>query len=230
MPDTKARYDGLADWYDGFTGQAARDRASDLIELLGPVDPGLRGQGRALCLDLCCGTGRHFAAIQATGRDVVGIDYSADQLRYARRRGAAVMQADAAVLPFVDCTFGTVAALWMSTDVDEFGQVLAEAARCLLPGGLLVFYGVHPCFNGPHSQQTPDGGITAHPVYRQARWHHDAPWWGENIRRKAGMRHLTLADLLNAFPAAGLCIERVTEPGDRPVPVNLAIRARRLLA
>jgi hypothetical protein len=41
------------------------------------------------------------------------------------------------------------------------------------------------------------------------------------------MRNHPLADLLNAFITAGLVIERVAEPGDRPVPVILAIRAHK---
>jgi hypothetical protein len=41
------------------------------------------------------------------------------------------------------------------------------------------------------------------------------------------MRHHTLADLLNAFISTGLVIERVAEPGVRPLPVTLAIRARK---
>jgi SAM-dependent methyltransferase len=228
MPRAKTRYDGLADWYDSFIGPAAQRNAADLIDLIDLPGSGQDGTLSARCLDLCCGTGLNFDAIRATGRTVVGIDASADQLRYAQRRCRAVLQADAVALPFADACFGTVTALWMSTDLDDFGAALAEGARVLQPGGPLVFLGVHPCFNGPHSEQTSDGGIIAHPAYREARWHDDAPWWGDNIRRRAGMRHRTLADLLTAFPAAGLSIERVTEPGDRPVPVNLGIRARRL--
>jgi hypothetical protein len=41
------------------------------------------------------------------------------------------------------------------------------------------------------------------------------------------MRHHPLADLLNAFLAAGLVFEHIAELGDRPVPVNLVIRARK---
>jgi hypothetical protein len=41
------------------------------------------------------------------------------------------------------------------------------------------------------------------------------------------MRHHPLADLLNAFITTGLVLEHVAELGDRPVPVNLAIRARK---
>ena len=41
------------------------------------------------------------------------------------------------------------------------------------------------------------------------------------------MRHHPLAEVLNAFIGAGLAIEHVAELGDRPIPVNLAIRARK---
>jgi hypothetical protein len=36
-----------------------------------------------------------------------------------------------------------------------------------------------------------------------------------------------LAELINAFLSTGLVIEHVAEPGDRPVPNTLAIRARK---
>lgn len=158
---------------------------------------------------------------------MIGLDYSADQLRVARSRSTRIVRGDAAALPFAECTFPAVATMWISTDVDDFGAVLAEAARVLVPGGLLVFYGAHPCFNGPHAQWMADGGMRAHPTYRLAGWHEQAPWWGEYVRRRVGMRHHPLADLLNAFIGTGLAIEYVTETGGRPVPTSLGIRARK---
>jgi SAM-dependent methyltransferase len=219
MPPTTSRYDGLADWYDGWNEPNAARNAAQVLDLLGP--------GKGLCLDLGCGTGHYFGVLSATGRTVVGLDRSADQLRIARGRSHHIRQADAAAMPFPDDTFAAVAALWISTDVDDFAAVLAEAARVLVPGGLLAFYGVHPCFNGPHTQSIEDGGILAHPGYRRAGWHQQSPWWGHNIRSRSGMRHRPLAELVNAFISGGLIIEHVAEPGDRPVPVNLAIRARK---
>jgi hypothetical protein len=53
------------------------------------------------------------------------------------------------------------------------------------------------------------------------------PWWGVNVRKRVGMRHHTLAEMLNAFIRNGLVIEHVGELGDRPVPNTLAIRACR---
>src|SRR5207249_299383 len=39
-------------------------------------------------------------------------------------------------LPFANGTFPAVLTLWISTDVDDFAAVLAEAARVLTPGGV----------------------------------------------------------------------------------------------
>ncbi|TMM31702.1 MAG: methyltransferase domain-containing protein [Actinobacteria bacterium] len=215
-----ARYDGIADWYDGYNEAAAGSHGAELARLLGP------GTGR--CLDLGCGTGQYAEVIRSTGRVPVGLDRSADQLRLARRRVPAAVHADAAALPFADAAFPTVVAMWVSTDVDDFGAVLREAARVLRPGGRLVCYGVHPCFNGPCIENRDDGARIVHPTYRAAGWHPAAPWWSPGgVRSRLGMRHVPLADLLTAFPAAGLVIDRVVEPRDEPLPYALAVCAHR---
>ena len=219
MPLTRSRYDGHADWYDDWNKPNAERNSSEVLKLLGPGD--------GLCLDLGCGSGLYFDVLASSGRTVVGLDRSADQLRIARGRSRQIVQGDAAALPFADCTFSTVTAMWISTDVDDFTAVLAEATRVLTPGGLMVCYGAHPCFNGPHTQWLDDGGILAHPTYRLAGWHPEAPWWGTYVRRRVGMRHHPLAEVLNAFIRAGAAIEYVAELGDRPVPVILAIRAHK---
>lgn len=73
----------------------------------------------------------------------------------------------------------------------------------------------------------PDGGLRAHPTYRQPGWQRPTPWWGTNVRVRVGMRQHTLADILNAFIDTGLALEHVAESGDRAVPTTLAIRARK---
>ncbi len=219
MPATTARYDGHADWYETWNGPNAARAAPEVADLLGPGD--------GLCLDLGCGGGSYLGALAATGRTVVALDRSADQLRYARHRSRNVVQGDGAALPFCDGSFGAVAAIWISTDVDDFTTVLGEAARVLRPGGLLGFYGVHPCFNGPHIEWLDDGGVRAHPGYRLSGWHQESPWWGIYVRRRVGMRHHPLGELLTGFVSAGLLIEHIAERGDRAIPHILAIRARK---
>jgi SAM-dependent methyltransferase len=144
-----ARYNGLADWYDARFVAGAPRHQPGLLELLGP--------GSGLCLDLGCGTGRNFDTIRDSGRTVVGVDRSSDQLRLARTRtNGPLIESDAARLPFADASFGTVIAMWITTDLDDFPGALDEAVRVLRPGGLLLCYGVHPAFNGPHPPGAPD--------------------------------------------------------------------------
>src|ERR1700755_604029 len=98
-----ARYDGHADWYDDWRKPHAASTAREVADLLGP--------GEGLCLDLGCGTGLFLEALAGTGRAVVGLDRSADQLRIACGRARRILQSDAAALPFRDLTFTAVAAM-----------------------------------------------------------------------------------------------------------------------
>src|SRR5215467_5530020 len=114
---TKARYDGLADWYDARFVIGAEPHQPGLLDLLGP--------GSGPCLDIGCGTGRNFGTIRASGRTVVGLDYSADQLRLARTRtDGPLLRGDAAHVPFRDASFDAAIMMWISTDVDDFSRVL----------------------------------------------------------------------------------------------------------
>lgn len=216
-----ARYDGLDEWYEEFASPSAASSREAIAALFS------RGDG--LCLDLGCGTGLYFEPIRATGRTPVGLDVSADQLRRAAARGRLLAQADATCLPIRAASVNAVAALWVSTDVDDFSLVASEAARCLRPGGTLLVYGVHPCFNGPLVESLEDGRRVIHPGYREGRWHTSAPWWGsDGVRGRVGMRHVPLAELINAIATTGLRITRVAEPRSEDVPFILAVTAAKV--
>jgi ubiquinone/menaquinone biosynthesis C-methylase UbiE len=72
-----------------------RPQRSDVLDLL--------GSGDGVCLDVGCGSGLYFDVLTVTGRTVVGLDQSADQLRIAQSRPRRILQGDAAALPFADC-------------------------------------------------------------------------------------------------------------------------------
>lgn len=213
-----ARYDGIADWYDAQVGSAPHRHAVLRAHL---------PRGAGVCLDIGCGTGRDLAVIGEAGWTPVGVELSADQLRQARQRSHRLVQGDAEHLPFESASIAMVVSSWTSTDVDDFVRMLAEVARVLQPGGRFLFYGVHPCFNGPHVQDLPDESRLVHPTYRRANRHTSAPWWGtDGIRAKVGgMRHLPLSDFINAFICSGLTLSRLSEPGEEPVPSSIVVHA-----
>jgi SAM-dependent methyltransferase len=218
-----ARYDGVADYYD--------DNLRDFTLAAGGVLAKLLGSANGRVLDLGCGSGLHFETLRSLGWVVTGIDASADQLRIARERGGdevELVQGDASDLPFDDGSFDAVASIFIHTDVDDYAAVLAQAARVLRPGGRLVHVGLHPCFTGPFSRyRGPDEPPLLFPGYRDTGWTDDAPGFGEGLRRIVGSRHLPLADLLNAFAAAGLRPQRFEEPPGHDFPRVLALAAAR---
>lgn len=213
---TKAHYDGIAEWYDqAFAGYARGEvsSAAHLRRLLGP--------GHGWCLDIACGTGIHFVAIVATGRRVLGIDISADQLRVAKRRAPTLVAADAIRLPFADRSFETVTSTYLHTDIDDMAPVFREAERVLRPGGRFVYIGTHPCFVGHFVELRDERTKIIHPGYRDAGWHHESPFFGERgVRRRVGYRHVPLAELIEALLASGLRLAEIEEPIEDHPPAS----------
>jgi SAM-dependent methyltransferase len=219
-----ARYDDVAEWYDATLSgdsplaQLPRETA---IRLLGP--PGGR------LLDVGCGGGSHTVALAAAGWETVGIDPSEEQLRLARRRGCEVVRGRAESLPFPDSSFDAAVSLWTHTDVDDWPAAVREIRRVVRSGGAFVYFGVHPCFVGPHSLFVEGRGVPElHPGhYRVAGRYEEAPGISPSgLRARVGASHLPLADFLQSFLDAGFALEQVEEPGARDFPIALALRCR----
>jgi SAM-dependent methyltransferase len=221
--DTRARYDGLADWYDNYV------TAEELITVALASLERLLGSGPGRCLDVGCGTGIALPALAAQKWTMVGVDVSADQLAVAKDRaesvGARLVQADASQLPFSDGSFDAVVSLLTHTDFEDASAVFREAARVVKPGGRFAYVGVHPCFVGPMVERHPQGSHILHPGYRRSGWWPDAPGV---VRSRVGVNHRPLEQLLNCVLDAGFGLNRVEEPGDDDdYPMLLALRATR---
>lgn len=168
-------------------------------------------------------------ALGALGLETIGIDTSIEALGIASRLGLLLILADAACTPFPDAMLDTVVATYIHTDVDDMAPIFREAARLLRRGGRFFYLGTHPCFIGHFVERQGDGSRTIHAGYRDARWHHDSPWWGDGIRRRVGARHVPLAELVNAVIAAGLRLVGVAEPDDgNLVPGTFALIAEQV--
>src|SRR5438876_8570688 len=130
------RYDGIAEWYEGFRPALKPDELDALQRLLGP------GGGR--CLDIGCGTGVSTAAVAELGWSAVGVDLSPDMLEVARGRGLEIVQASADALPFDDGAFDAAVSVWTHTDVEDFCAAIKETARVLRPEAPVIYIGAHP--------------------------------------------------------------------------------------
>ena len=100
-----------------------------------------RGESARRVLDAGCGTGNNLAHFRGRGRGrAVGVDLSEDALRFCRSRGVAAARASVLALPFGAAAFDLVTSFdvlyhrWVTDD----GAAVAELARVLAPGGLLL--------------------------------------------------------------------------------------------
>jgi ubiquinone/menaquinone biosynthesis C-methylase UbiE len=133
----EARYDGLADWYEewasGYVRSFAPVLAARVVEFV---------TRESTVIEVGCGTGLHFSALQAVNIYPIGVDVSADQLRLAGKRSA-VVRADAAALPVPSEAIDAAVAAFVHRDVDDFAGAVAEVARVLRPGSRFVSVGTH---------------------------------------------------------------------------------------
>jgi len=220
---TLSRYDGVAEWYEGFRPSLKPDELDALQRLLGT------GDGR--CLDVGCGTGVSTVPVAELGWSAVGVDLSEDMLEVARGRGLEVVQGSADGLPFEDETFDGAVSVWTHTDVEDFSAMIRETARVLRPEAAVVYIGAHPCFVGPHSLFVGAEGVPElHRGYRPSRrYDSSAPGVAkpDGLRARVDSAHLPLDVFLNAFLEARFRIERLEELGDQDYPHVVALRARR---
>lgn len=106
--------------------------AASRAELIPPAPP-----GGGLLVDVGCGGGLLARAVG--GYRHVGVDRTESALRIASRHGLEAIAADAGAIPLPDGCADVVVAGEVLEHVDDLEAAVAEAARVLAPGGLLVF-------------------------------------------------------------------------------------------
>ncbi|HTK06393.1 MAG TPA: class I SAM-dependent methyltransferase [Ktedonobacteraceae bacterium] len=99
-------------------------------------------------LEIGCGAGRALEIVtaQVPAGHVSGIDYSPTMIEASRRRNSRAIamghlelfQADVMQLPFADASFDTIWSIHSIYFWPDRDRALAEIARVLKPGGLLV--------------------------------------------------------------------------------------------
>jgi ubiquinone/menaquinone biosynthesis C-methylase UbiE len=89
-------------------------------------------------VDIGCGPGNLHATIGGRPRSLIGVDVSRGSLAMARELGYTTILADAHDLPLRDGCADIVALNATLHHCDDMPTVLAEAARLVAPGGVLV--------------------------------------------------------------------------------------------
>ena len=130
-----AQYDGLADeWWEGAGGFAALHwLAASRAEHIPPAS-----QPAALLVDLACGGGLMAPHVARLGYRHVGVDLGLVGLRVAREHGVTPVRGSVLAVPLADACADVVVAGEVLEHVADDGQVIAECARLLRPGGTLV--------------------------------------------------------------------------------------------
>jgi ubiquinone/menaquinone biosynthesis C-methylase UbiE len=89
-------------------------------------------------VDVGCGPGNVFATVGGKPRILIGVDISLGALKMAQEVGYTPLLVDAHSIPLTDGCADLVVANATLHHCDDMAAVLAEAARLVKPGGLLV--------------------------------------------------------------------------------------------
>ncbi|MER7169817.1 class I SAM-dependent methyltransferase [Streptomyces mesophilus] len=126
-------YTAEAAVYDRTRGGVPRaEAAAAAVRELLPPDAGR-------LLDVACGTGIVTERLGAPGLRVVGVDAAFGMAaRAVERLPGAVVLGDGCRLPFASGSFDAVSLIWLLHLVPDAEPVIAECARVLRPGGVLL--------------------------------------------------------------------------------------------
>ena len=143
-PDSKSRYvrrlfSTIADRYDLITVLLSYGNDRRWKRRLVSMARATPGES---ALDLACGTGDITYALQDAGVRTVGLDITPRMVELARAKRStstpAFLVGDMMALPFANATFDVVTTGYGIRNVPVLDRTLAEIARVLRPGGVLL--------------------------------------------------------------------------------------------
>ena len=200
-------WDELAEWW---RGEVANDPAyADEVDpifwdIVGSVD------GLAV-LDIGCGDGRVMAQL-GNAASVLGVDGSIRLLDEASRFGETHQTALPSLAPVRDASVDLAIAVLVLEHLPSLGELFAEVARVVKPGGVFVTVVNHPLSTAPGSAPVVDPSdgevLWRFGDYLSNGWH-DEPVGDDTLR----FYHRPLSVLLTAAATAGLNLERMIENG-----------------
>ncbi len=164
-------------------------------------------------LEICCGGGQSAVYLTEQGARVVGVDFSAVQLKHAREFAASRKLSirfletdvqDLSELP--DDSFDIAFSAYALGFVEDVRQVFREAYRVLRPGGSLAFSWQSPLFalTAPNTLEIVRSYFDRTPIV-----YHEKEGVETDFHRTYGDWHRALTD-------AGFVVQEILEP--EPLP------------
>jgi 2-polyprenyl-3-methyl-5-hydroxy-6-metoxy-1,4-benzoquinol methylase len=190
-------------------------------ELLGDVS------GKHI-LDAGCGGGTYSRKLAALGAIVTGIDGSTEMIAIAEGYpvppNVQYQVADLTEkLPFPDDRYDVVLANMVLMDIPRIDVAIAEFARLLAHGGVLVLSTTHPCFFG-YDWVRDEQGVRTHKEitdYLTPRVT-ELSFWGKTLHF-----HRPLSHYFDVLSQSGFCVDAFKEPGP-PERVETEAASRRI--
>ncbi len=166
-------------------------------------------------LEVGCGSAPCSRWLAEQGARVVGLDLSAGMLRYAAAAGEAtglsvpLIRANAERLPFASGSFDIACSAFGAVPfVADVGELFADVARVLRPGGSWVFAVTHPMRWIFPDDPGPDGlRVTGSYFDRTPYVEVDSDGRATYVEH-----HRTLGDLVRALNGAGFTLLDLVEP------------------
>jgi ubiquinone/menaquinone biosynthesis C-methylase UbiE len=136
-PPESVNFDRAAGYYDRSRGYPREVEAEVTAVLVAAVD------GRGRCLEVGVGTGRIAIPLHRAGVRMVGVDISQRMLEKLLEKSGGrppfpVGMADATALPFPPGSFGATVAAHVLHLIPHWREAVAEMARVLQPGGVVL--------------------------------------------------------------------------------------------
>ncbi|MEQ4722902.1 class I SAM-dependent methyltransferase [Nonomuraea sp. B19D2] len=140
---SKAREERLRRYWDRQSVSYDRQMAYFDRRLFGDTRSWICGQAAGDTLEVAVGTGLNLP-LYPEGVRLTGVEWSPAMLAIARRRAselgvqADLYEGDAQALAFPDAAFDTVVCTFSLCAIPDHGRAIAEMARVLRPGGILL--------------------------------------------------------------------------------------------
>ena len=237
-------WEALADDWDARIGDDGNKFHRELIRpatlrLLSP-------QPSERIFDAACGNGVFARYLAARNVNVVAFDFSPQMIAHARKRCAPYLErisfsvADATdynqlIALGGGAHFDKAVANMAVMDISDIKPLFRAVYDMLKPEGAFVFSAVHPCFQTPGQDYTPDGsGLVTRNYIKPQR--HAAQILRDNDKR-AWHWHRPLHELLGTCFDAGFVLDGLEEPMSEQcgtahsaweeIPLSIVLRARK---